>query len=104
MSLNRAQLGVGARMATLRGQNFRINAPANWHATSETNGAATLAPVGGSGTFGLVYGAVIGSAQADGITDQPLLQLLGAQWISQHHGHEEFRRKERQSGELQGRA
>ena len=89
VSLNPAQLGVGARMATFRGQNFRINAPANWQMTAETNGGATLAPVGGSGTFGLVYGAVIGTAQTDGITDEDSLanatQQL-AQQISQQNG------------------
>ena len=89
VSLNPAQLGVGARMTTFRGQNFRINAPANWQMTAETNGGATLAPVGGSGTFGLVYGAVIGTAQTDGITDEDSLanatQQL-AQQISQQNG------------------
>ena len=89
VSLTPAQLGVGARMATLRGQNFRINAPANWQATEEKNGGATLAPVGGSGTFGLVYGAVIGTAQTEGVTDEDSLanatQQL-AQQISQQNG------------------
>lgn len=89
VSLNPAQLGVGAQMATLRGKNFRINAPANWRMTAETNGGATLAPAGGSGTFGLVYGAVIGTAQAEGITDEDSLanatQQL-AQQISQQNG------------------
>ena len=89
VSLNRAQLGVGARIATLKGENFRINAPANWQATAQTNGGATLAPVGGSGAFGLVYGAVIGKAQTDGVTDQDSLanatQQL-AQQISQQNG------------------
>ncbi len=89
VSLNRAQLGVGARTTMLRGQNFQISAPANWQATAERNGAATLAPMRGSGTFGLVYGAVIGTAQADGITDEDSLanatQQL-AQQISQQNG------------------
>ena len=89
VSLNRAQLGVGARMVNLSGQNFRINAPANWRAIAERNGGATLAPTGGSGTFGLVYGAVIGAAQADGVTDEDSLanatQQL-AQQISQQNG------------------
>ena len=32
---------------------------------------------------------------------QALLQLLGAQRVLQHHGHEEFGREEGQAGELQ---
>ena len=89
VSLNRTQLGVGGRMNTLRAQNFQINAPANWQATAEKNGAATLAPIGGSGTFGLVYGALIGTAQADGVTDEDSLanatQQL-AEKLSQQNG------------------
>ena len=89
MSLNRAQLGVGGSMTTLRGPNFQINAPANWQATAEKNGAATLAPTGGSGTFGLVYGALIGTAQANGVNDEDSLanatQQL-AEKISQQNG------------------
>ena len=89
VSLNRVQMGVGGRMGTLRGQNFQINAPANWQATSDQGGGATVAPVGGSGTFGLVYGAMIGSAQADGITDEDSLanatQQL-AEKVSQANG------------------
>lgn len=89
VALNRAQLGVGSRMVNLRGQNFQINAPANWQASEGANGSATLAPIGGSGTFGLVYGAVIGTAQADGVRDEDSLanatQQL-AQQISQQNG------------------
>jgi hypothetical protein len=32
---------------------------------------------------------------------QALLQLFGAQGVAQHDGHEQFRRKKRQAGELQ---
>ncbi len=89
VALNRAQLGVGARMVNVRGQNFQINKPANWLASAGANGSATLAPIGGSGTFGMVYGAVIGTAQADGVNDEDSLanatQQL-AQQISQQNG------------------
>ncbi len=48
-----------------------------------------FAPVGGSGTFGMVYGAVIGTAQAAGVNDEDSLanatQQL-AQQISQQNG------------------
>lgn len=87
--LNLAQLGVSTRMNDRRGRNFRMNVPASWQATAETNGGTTLAPVGGSGAFGLVYGAVIGTAQADGVTDEDSLtnatQQL-AQQISKQNG------------------
>lgn len=89
VALSRAQLGVGLRMVSVRGQNFQINKPTNWQASSGANGSATLGPVGGSGTFGMVYGAVIGTTQADGINDEDSLanatQQL-AQQISQQNG------------------
>ncbi len=89
VALDKAQLGVGVRMAGFRGQNFRIDAPANWQAKAETGSGVTLAPAGGSGAFGLVYGAVIGAAQADGVHDEDSLanatQQL-AQQISQQNG------------------
>jgi len=89
VALDRAQLGVGARMVTFRGQNFQINKPANWQTATGSDGGAALAPVGGSGTFGMVYGAVIGTAQADGVNDEDSLanatQQL-AQQISQQNG------------------
>jgi hypothetical protein len=89
VALNRAQLGVGASMVTHRGPYFGINLPANWQATSEADGGATLAPPGGSGAFGLVYGAIVGKAQTDGVTDEDSLQSATqqlAQQISQQNG------------------
>ncbi len=89
MSLSRSQLGIGAQLVTVRGQGFQINAPANWQAAGGANGVAALAPVAGSGTFGMVYSAVIGAAQADGVHDEDSLanatQQL-AQQISQQNG------------------
>ncbi len=89
VALSHAQLGIGSPLVNHRGPNFSINLPANWQATGEANGGATLAPVGGSGAFGLVYGALIGTAQTDGVTDEDSLasatQQL-TQQISQQNG------------------
>lgn len=89
VALTRAQLGIGARMTTLRAQTFQINAPANWQVVSGANGAGTVAPVGGVGAFGLVYGAVIGKAQANSVADEDSLAIATqklAQEISQENG------------------
>ena len=87
VALSAAQLGVGARLVAVRGQDFQINAPAGWQIARGSDGGATVAPGGGAGTFGVVYGAVIGTAQANGVRDedslakatQQLAQQLGQQ-------------------------
>ena len=87
--LTRGQLGIGSRMGTLRTQSFQINAPANWQAAIGTDGSGTVAPKAGVGAFGLVYGAAIGRAQANGVTDADSLAIATqklAQDISQQNG------------------
>jgi hypothetical protein len=90
IALNRSQLGVGSRLTEYRGANFSMNYPSPWQVTDATNAGATIAPVGGFGAFGLVYGAVIGTVQANGaIVDADSLanattQL--AQQLSQQNG------------------
>jgi hypothetical protein len=90
IALNPSQLGVGTRLTEYRGANFRMNYPSPWQVTGATNTGATIAPAGGFGTFGLVYGAVIGTVQANGaIMDEDSLanattQL--AQQLSQQNG------------------
>ncbi len=89
VALTRTQLGVGARMATIRAQTFQISAPSNWQVASGANGGGTVAPVGGVGTFGLVYGAVIGKAPANGVADEDSLAIATqklAQQISEENG------------------
>ena len=52
--------------------------------TGATNAGATIAPTGGFGTFGLVYGAVIGTVQANGaIMDEDSLANATAQLAQQ---------------------
>ncbi len=90
IALNRSQLGFDDRFTQYRGAGFRMDYPSRWRVTEATNRGATLAPAGGFGTFGLVYGAVIGTVQANGaIVDADSLagataQL--AQQLSQQNG------------------
>jgi beta-barrel assembly-enhancing protease len=84
VALNRSQLGIDSAMTEYRGGNFRINHPSSWQITDATNTGATLAPAGGFGTFGLVYGAVIGTVQANGaIVDADSLSNATAQLAQQ---------------------
>jgi Zn-dependent protease with chaperone function len=88
--LNRTQVGLGSRMQTYRGPNFLIDHPSNWQVSGSAQSGVTLAPVGGAGTFGLAYGAIVGTVQVDSaITDSDGLanatQQL-AQQLSQQNG------------------
>jgi Zn-dependent protease with chaperone function len=84
VALNRSQLGYGDRLTEYHGGNFRMNYPSRWRVTEATDRGATLAPVGGFGTFGLVYGAVIGTVQANGaIVDADSLANATAQLAQQ---------------------
>ena len=65
VALNRSQLGIGSRLTPYQGGNFHINFPSSWQVTDATNAGATLAPAGGFGAFGLVYGAVVGTVQTN---------------------------------------
>jgi hypothetical protein len=89
-ALNRSQLGIGSRLTQYQGASFRMNYPSPWQVTDATKAGATLAPTGGFGAFGLAYGAVVGTLQANGaIMDADSLanateQL--AQQLSQQNG------------------
>ena len=61
-----------------------MNYPSSWQVTDATNAGATLAPAGGFGTFGLVYGAVVGTVQTNSaIMDQNSLANATAQLAQQ---------------------
>jgi hypothetical protein len=82
--LNRSQLGMGSRLTQYQGANFRINFPSSWQVTDATKAGATLAPAGGFGTFGLVYGAVVGTIQTNSaIMDADSLANATAQLAGQ---------------------
>jgi hypothetical protein len=82
--LNRAQLGIGSRLTQYQGANFRMNYPSPWQVTDASNAGATLAPAGGFGAFGLVYGAVVGTVQTkSAIMDTDSLANATAQLAQQ---------------------
>ncbi len=84
VALNRSQLGMGNRLTPYQGANFHINFPSSWQVTDATNAGATLAPAGGFGTFGLVYGAVVGTVQTNSaIMDADSLANATAQLAAQ---------------------
>src|SRR5882757_90050 len=84
VALNRSQLGMGSRLTQYQGANFRMNYPSPWQVTDATNAGATIAPTGGFGTFGLVYGAVIGTVQTNSaIMDADSLANATAQLAQQ---------------------
>ena len=90
VALSRTQLGIGARMQRYRGANFWMNYPANWQASPDSNGGATIAPAGGAGAFGVVYGVMVSTVKASGGISDPdslnnaTLQLT--QQLSQQNG------------------
>ncbi|GAC1423933.1 MAG: hypothetical protein NVSMB62_20600 [Acidobacteriaceae bacterium] len=91
VKLSPQQLGVGSRFTVYRGPDYTINHPAGWQGSSDTNGGVTLAPNGGAGAFGIVYGAVIGQAKVNGngVSDADSLSnatLQMAQQLSQQNG------------------
>lgn len=84
VALNRTQLGMGSRLTQYQGASFRMNYPSPWQVTDATNAGATIAPTGGFGTFGLVYGAVVGTVQTNSaIMDADSLANATAQLAQQ---------------------
>jgi hypothetical protein len=84
IALSRSQLGMGSRLTQYQGANFRMNYPSPWQVTDATKAGATLAPAGGFGTFGLVYGAVVGTVQTNSaIMDADSLANATAQLAQQ---------------------
>jgi beta-barrel assembly-enhancing protease len=84
VALSRSQLGIGSRLTQYQGANFRMNYPSSWQVTDATNAGATIAPAGAFGTFGLVYGAVIGTVQTNSaIMDADSLANATAQLAQQ---------------------
>ena len=89
-ALNPSQLGIGSSLTEYKGADFRVNYPSPWQVTEATRTGATLAPTGGFGTFGLVYGAVVGTVQGNGaVMDADSLAAATrqlAQLLSQQNG------------------
>ena len=90
VALGLSQLGIGGNLIQYQGGNFRISYPPSWQISDAGKQGATLAPPGGFGTFGVVYGAIVGTVEGNGaILDEDSLanattQL--AQRLSQLNG------------------
>ena len=75
---------MGSRLTQYQGANFRMNYPSPWQVTDATQAGATIAPTGGFGTFGLVYGALVGTVQTNSaIMDADSLANATAQLAQQ---------------------
>lgn len=91
VSLTPSQLGLGRRVTKFQGQNFTLGVPEGWQTIRGNNGGVTFAPTGGTGAFGISYGAIVGTA-TDGqnaITDSDALSsatIALAQQLSQANG------------------
>ena len=66
MALGRSALGLDSAMAPLETQLFSIRYPSKWQQTADANGGILLAPAGGAGQFGVVYGALVDTVQPSG--------------------------------------
>jgi hypothetical protein len=64
--LGDAALGLDAGLATHHGPGFAMDVPGNWTASQGQDGSVTIAPVGGAGSFGIAYGAMVGLARTGG--------------------------------------
>ena len=74
--LSRAQLGLRDAMVPLKAGRFALRYPSSWGQSAGANGAVTLAPNGGAGSFGIAYGVVAGveNQSGNGATDVSSLQ------------------------------
>jgi hypothetical protein len=64
--LGEAALGLDAGLATYHGPGFAMDVPGNWTASQGQDSGVTIAPVGGAGSFGIAYGAMVGLARTSG--------------------------------------
>ena len=89
--LGRSELGLDGRMTLLHTQGFSVLCPAQWQQASDAGGGVLLAPRGGAGAFGIVYGALINTVHpSSGVVDQASLaqatSALAQQLIRQNEG------------------
>ena len=64
--LPRTALGLNDPLTRIQATRYALQAPASWKRTDAADGTVTLAPTGGSGSFGVAYGVVTGIAKQDG--------------------------------------
>jgi hypothetical protein len=89
--LSISELGLDGPMTTFQSQAFTIRYPAKWRQQVDSNGTVLLSPPGGSGQFGIAYGALISTVRPQQpISDRAsLLQVTSAiaqKLISQNQG------------------
>jgi Zn-dependent protease with chaperone function len=89
--LSAQQVGVSSGMQAYRGSDYSLSVPSGWQANAESNGGVTLSPPGGSGSFGIAYGTVIGKATSGARTGTDAASLSNAalaiaQQLSQQNG------------------
>ena len=73
-----AALGLDAGLATYRGPGFAMDVPGNWTAAPSQDGTVTIAPAGGAGSFGIAYGAMVGTVRTGSATPLDSNGLLNA--------------------------
>lgn len=89
--LDRAALGIDDRMVKFQGTRFVVNYPESWKRRVDPGGAVTLAPEGGVGAGGIVYGVLIDleKQSGEGVTDAASLREATTalvQKLSQQNG------------------
>jgi hypothetical protein len=89
--LSISDLGLDGPTTTFQSQAFTLRYPAKWRQQVDSNGTVLLSPPGGSGQFGIAYGALISTVRPkQPISDRAsLLQVTAAlaqRLISQNEG------------------
>ena len=82
--LPRTSLGLNDRLVPIQATRYALQAPTSWKRTDDADGTVTLAPPGGSGSFGVAYGVVTGISKEDGkgVTDDASLASATATLVS----------------------
>jgi hypothetical protein len=74
--LSQSALGLGGKMVRLQAARFAVDYPATWQKQVDASGTVIVAPAGGAGAAGIVYGALIDleKQSGDGVTDAASLK------------------------------
>ncbi len=81
--LSQSALGIDGKMTRLQAARFVLDYPAAWQKQVDASGTVILAPVGGAGATGIVYGALIDleKQSGDGVTDAASLKAATAMLV-----------------------
>ncbi len=91
VALGRSELGLDGSMTTLQSRSFTMRFPSRWQKVTDANGSVTVSPPRGSGQFGIAYGAIVETVQANpSISDERSLveatSSLARRLMSQNEG------------------